>query len=324
MVFKLDCRVHISDPKKVADLRKLKYFSGLAGESTNPQEYLYKPSQRTNPSNNMQNNKNSNIHQAKQAMEQVRRAREANKAGEQKAQETTKRSHTFRPAVQTTSEKVEVHPGCVGLIIGRGGKNIKELIASHPGIKIQGPRRGDAKQIFRISGAKEGVAAAAAEIRSTMDNWLQRNSSRLQHEEQRAYRKAKAQDEWAQHIQDISGCTGAGWSTAGSAEADAWRKRQLGKQKDSQISYKRRPIAHKNRFEIPSDSEDEEEQRGPAIAKPRDLTGASAKGAPKEKEEAPKESKQMTAEEAEAEFAKLAAKMKPIESWADACSDDED
>ena len=87
MVFKLDCRVHISDPKKVADLRKLKYFSGLAGESTNPQEYLYKPSQRTNPSNNMQNNKNSNIHQAKQAMEQVRRAREA---GEQKAQETTK------------------------------------------------------------------------------------------------------------------------------------------------------------------------------------------------------------------------------------------
>ena len=88
---------------------------------------------------------------------------------------------------------------------------------------------------------------------------------------------------------------------------------------------KRRPIAHKNRFEIPSDSEDdEEEQRGPAIAKPRDLTGAWAKGAPKEKEEAPKESKQMTAEEAEAEFAKLAAKMKPIESWADACSDDED
>ena len=67
-----------------------------------------------------------------------------------------------------------------------------------------------------------------------------------------------------------------------------------------------------------------EEQRGPAIAKPRDLTGAWAKGAPKEKVEAPKESKQMTAEEAEAEFAKLAAKMKPIESWADACSDDED
>lgn len=40
MVFKLDCRVHISDPKKVADLRKLKYFLGLAGENINPQEYF--------------------------------------------------------------------------------------------------------------------------------------------------------------------------------------------------------------------------------------------------------------------------------------------
>jgi len=251
----------------------------------------------------MQNNQNSNTHQVKQA---------------------SKRSHTFRPSVQTTSEKVEVHPECVGLIIGRGGKNIKELIASHPGIKIQGPRRDDPRQIFRISGAKETVAAAVAEIRSVVDNWTQRNASRLQHEERRVQHKVKAQDEWAQRIQDSSGCVGTGWSTKGSAEADAWRVKQKHRLEGFQISHKRQPIANENRFEIPSDSEDEVEQSGPAIAEPTELTGAWSKGAPKEQIEPPVESKQLDVEEANAQFAKHLATRKPIASWADAADSDDD
>ena len=61
--------------------------------------------------------------------------------------------------------------------------------------------------------------------------------------------------------EDLSGCTGEGWQTAGSAEADSWRKRQLAKQKESQMSYKRQPIVQRNRFDIPSDSDSDEEEQ---------------------------------------------------------------
>ena len=241
-------------------------------------------------------------------------------------------SLTFRPKSKTAAViSVEVPSGCVGIIIGKGGKNIKALAAAHPGTKIQGPRRDAVKQMFRVSGAdKAKVRAAAQQIRDTATNWQKRNAQQQQRQAQQQLRKSKMQEAWTQHIQDISGCTGGGWETAGSAAADAWRKRQLAKQESTKISYKR-PGVIKNRFELPSDSEDEEEQRGPAIVKARAPTGAWSKGAPKpvspvklERQTADM-GEQPSPEQQKELWDEIVANHKPITSWADACdSDDEE
>ena len=238
----------------------------------------------------------------------------------------------FRPKSNTAAViSVEVPAGCVGIIIGKGGKNIKALAAAHPGTKIQGPRRDAVKQMFRISGAdKAKVRAAAQQIRDTATNWQKRSAQHQQRLSQRQERNTKMQESWTQHIQDISGCSGAGWETVGSAKADAWHKRQQAKRQSSKISYKR-PGVIKNRFEIPSDSEEEEEQRGPTVAQPRAPTGAWSKGAPKpvapvklERQTADM-GEQPSAEQQKEVWDEIVANHKPITSWADECSsDDED
>ena len=84
---------------------------------------------------------------------------------------------TVRPTLTHTAS-IEVKPGCVGIIIGRGGKNLQALVAEHRGIKVQGPRRGDIRQIFKISGpSTEVVHAAIAKIRDVASKW-EKNSRR--------------------------------------------------------------------------------------------------------------------------------------------------
>ena len=88
-------------------------------------------------------------------------------------------SMTIRPnSIHTAS--IEVNPGCVGIIIGRGGKNIQSLIAQHQGIKIKGPKRGDTRQVFSVSGAStQEVHAAIAKIRDTAAKWEARRGSQM-------------------------------------------------------------------------------------------------------------------------------------------------
>ena len=146
--------------------------------------------------------------------------------------------------------------------------------------------------------------------------------------EARRGREKKRQQEWTAHIQDISGCKGDGWQVAGSASTVAWRKRHATTQQESQISYKRRVA--KNPFEIPSDSEDEEEQRGPTVAKARAPTGAWSKGAPKPV--APVKLERQTAdmgqskspEQKQPTWEEHVAAHKPIASWADECDSDDE
>lgn len=88
-------------------------------------------------------------------------------------------SMTIRPNSIHTST-IEVNPNCVGIIIGRGGKNIQSLIAQHQGIKIKGPKRGDARQVFSVSGAStQEVHAAIANIRHTAAKWEQWRISQM-------------------------------------------------------------------------------------------------------------------------------------------------
>ena len=141
-------------------------------------------------------------------------------------------------------------------------------------------------------------------------------------------RENRRQQEWATHIQDISGCRGNGWQTAGSAAAAGWRNRQLAKQGPNAGRHSR-PVAPKNRFEIPSDSESDEESqkiRRPRIAQPRKLDKSSAwsKGAPKPAV-AEAAVPTTTAKEQQEIWDAIVANHKPIVSWADACdSDDEE
>ena len=260
----------------------------------------------------MQNGKNSNINQSKQAMEQVRRYRES-EAGKSDA-EKQRRSHTYRTSGgnPACTAKVQVHKDCTGLVIGRGGATVKKIAADF-GVKVQGPKRGAKEQIFRISGPDQSsVNAAAGVIMEIHDKWSQKFAKRQAFEAERTRREKQRQSDWSRHIQDISGCEGEGWGTAGNATS--WKRK---KQQSSEKKASPKPV-RRNRFEIP-DSDDEEEDSRPAVSEPKALTGAWAKGAPKEEE-----TRQMTFEESKAELAKLASTMKPVENWADACSDDED
>ena len=249
-------------------------------------------------------------------------------------------SLTFRPKSAATARIVEVPPGAVGLLIGKGGKNIKALSAAHPEIKIQGPKRGAAKQTFRLTGTNEQqLNSAEQSIRDTVATWESKAAYYGNVVQQRQDRERARQEAWSAHIQKLSGCEGEGWNTAGSASRDAWRKRQLAKQakNESTISYKRRPIATKNRFEMPESSDDEEDEvPRPSVAAPRKLDASSAwsKGAPKELATPPAKLTRQTAdmghpetqteEKRKAEWDEVVANHKPITSWADECSSDEE
>ena len=245
-------------------------------------------------------------------------------------------SLTFRPKSAATARIVEVPAGAVGLLIGKGGKNIKALSAAHPEIKIQGPKRGAAKQTFRLTGTNEQqLNSAEQSIRDTVATWESKAAHYGNVVQQRRERERRRQEEWSTHIQKLSGCEGEGWSTAGSAARDAWRKKQLAKQakQESTISYKRRPIATKNRFEMPDSSDDEEDEVArPSVAAPRKLDANSAwsKGAPKELATPPAKLTRQTADmghpepDASKAMEKLVAEHKPIKSWADECSSDEE
>jgi len=238
------------------------------------------------------------------------------------------KSHTYRPTKTQHSASVEVHADCVGMIIGKGGKNIKSIVAAHPGIKIQGPRRGNSRQIFRVSGPEGAIVHAAVEvIRDIMAKWEKGNSYRQQHDQDISRRKQMAQKEWENHIQDISGCKGDGWSTTGSAASNKWQEAQLAKQK-STVSYTRRPVNSGNRYDIPSSSEDEEEENEdvPIIVTPKKLPGTNAwsKGAPKLVTKSAPETKEQKSDKTWEDI-KANALSKKGTSWADMCdSDDEE
>ena len=249
-------------------------------------------------------------------------------------------SLTFRPKSGAAARIVEVPAGAVGLLIGKGGKNIKALSAAHPEIKIQGPKRGAPKQTFRLTGTNEQqLNSAEQSIRDTVAMWESKAAYHENVAQQRRERERRRQEEWSTHIQKLSGCEGEGWTTAGSAAQDAWRKKQLAKQakQETTISYKRRPIAV-NRFEIPSDSSDDEDDEvaRPSVAVPRKLDTSSAwsKGAPKELATPPAKLTRQTAdmghpetqteEKHKAEWDEVVANHKPIKSWADECDDEED
>ena len=124
-------------------------------------------------------------------------------------------------------------------------------------------------------------------------------------------RERAQQDAWSKQLQDASGCSGEGWKTAGiKSNLDSWRSRQLAKQEEEKISYKRSKLVVKNRFDLPSDSDDEEE--GPRTAKPVELAASNvwSKGAPK-------------AVITPVDAAKQRASP-PILSWADECENDSD
>ena len=88
---------------------------------------------------------------------------------------------------------VVVPPRCVGKIIGRSGGNIKALIAAHPGVTVQGPRRGAPTQVFRVQGpSAEAVAAAAAQIRRDVAAW-QEGNARWQRQQQQQQRSSQQQ-----------------------------------------------------------------------------------------------------------------------------------
>lgn len=239
---------------------------------------------------------------------------------------TATKSHTYRPIKSQHSASVEVHADCVGMIIGKGGKNIKSIVADHPGIKIQGPRRGNARQIFTVSGPEGNIVhAAVGVIRDIMAKWEKSNSYRLQHDQEISSRQQREQKEWENHIQDISGCKGEGWSTTGSAASNKWQEAQRAKQK-STVSYTRRPVNSGNRYEMPSSSDDEEEENDvPIIVTPKKLSGTSAwsKGAPKLATKSAPETKEQkstkTWEDIQAEVLSNEGR-----SWADMCDEDDE
>lgn len=122
----------------------------------------------------------------------------------------------------------------------------------------------------------------------------------------RSARERTRQDAWSKQLQDTSGCSGEGWKTAGiKSNLDSWRERQLAKQEEEKISYKRQQVVQ-NRFDLPSDSEDEEEDRRPRLAEPLKLAASNSwsKGAPSGHE-----------------VSQLPTR-KPIASWADECDSD--
>jgi hypothetical protein len=174
---------------------------------------------------------------------------------------------------------------------------------------------------------------------------IAKETRRDAHNSRRRERETRRQQDWATHIQDISGCHGNGWKTAGSAAAAGWRKRQLVKQGPNTGPRRVRRI--KNRFEIPSDSESDEESQKiqrPRISQPRKLAKSSAwsKGAPKpfaaeaaaaalivaklERQTAETEKPKLQEGDApKITWEEVVAAHKPIVSWADACvSDDEE
>ena len=122
-------------------------------------------------------------------------------------------SMTIRPNSIHTST-IEVNPNCVGIIIGRGGKNIKSLIAQHQGIKIKGPKRGDPRQVFSVSGAStQEVHAVIANIRDTAAKWergriSQMNSDSLRRQATRnAHFKRNADIKAGKFVQVLSSST---------------------------------------------------------------------------------------------------------------------
>ena len=119
----------------------------------------------------------------------------------------------------------------------------------------------------------------------------------------RSARERTRQAAWSKQLQDASGCSGEGWSSVGTE--DEWRSRQLAQQRRSQISYKRQQVVQ-NRFELPSDSEDEEEDRRPGLTFALKLAASNSwsKGAPSGHE-----------------VSQLPTR-KPIASWADECDSD--
>ena len=148
-------------------------------------------------------------------------------------------------------------------------------------------------------------------------------------------REHRRQASWQQQIQDASGCEGDGWTTTGDAES--WRKRQERKVRGgSKISYKR-PVAP-NPFEIPSDSDDEEEIVGPLPLPPKKLDESNpwSKG-PSAAFLAPPTLERAVATSSSPSSNSLAQKLyddekwqqmvsnhKPIISWADECDSDSD
>ena len=127
----------------------------------------------------------------------------------------------------------------------------------------------------------------------------------------RARERVQAQA-WSKQFQEECKCDGEGWKTAGiKSNLDSWRSRQLAKQEEEKISYKRSKLVVKNRFDLPSDSDDEAEE-GPRTAKPVELAASNvwSKGAPK-------------AVITPVDAAKQPASP-PILSWADECENDSD
>ena len=280
----------------------------------------------------MQNQKNSNLYQARLAAEQVRRYQQKQAAKTEEPKSLTFRPRSGKASVHKVS--VEVPGGAVGLIIGAGGKNIKALIAAHDGIKVKGPRRDAVKQIFRITGEDEAAVDAAAEsIRQTVSKWESRSAQWQSRDLERSRREKQRKQDWATHIQDISGCEGAGWKTQG--DADTFRKQQL--------SYKRRQEPAKqvktsrNPFDMGSDSDsdgEEEVQRGPEPCEAIKPKGAWAGGASAAVVQPPtleRQTAQVHDEKTEEDENRLTMeKLHAMheankgKSWADMCDSDDD
>lgn len=192
---------------------------------------------------------------------------------------TGKRVLTFRPTHgqqghHGAAEKltlfegsVRVRAACTGTIIGKGGSKIKMIISRY-GVKVNGPKRGQT-QVFRITGTDQvAVNAAVAAIEEIRDSWVMRDAKHQAYQLQKEKEEKKTQADWARHIQEKSGCEGDDWNTIGSASA--WKNKN--RYRSDETTDKPR-VAKKNRFELPSDS-DEEDAEGPTVWAPEAPKGA--------------------------------------------------
>ena len=241
---------------------------------------------------------------------------------------------TIRPTLTHTAS-IEVNPGCVGVIIGRGGKNIQALVAEHRGIKVQGPRRGDIRQIFKISGpSTEVVHAAIAKIRDVASKWEKHSRRQVNRD---TLRRQAGERALAERKAKIASGQFVSVNTRRSA-TNSQRVKSPGPALKSR----------KNRFDmLDSDNSDDEQESPVQVMRKvaaRPLQGAWGTGAPKVTQTPPSSPKDdaLLARKRIAQKAKKTHKVssklqllvsdvqstppvpKYIGSWADAADDDSD
>ena len=186
-----------------------------------------------------------------------------------------RRSHVYRVGsiAPTQTGEIEVPAGCVGLVIGKGGKNIKSIMSVFPGVRVQGPKRGDEKHIFRATGPTQKLVQDALDAISMMvDEWKVKASKRATYAADKQSRVNQRRADWSQHIQDSSGCEGKEWETKGAA---AWRHKQ---QRKTEVKKAPEAPVKRNRFYM-GESDEEEDLDGPTIWAPVEPEGDWAKGA---------------------------------------------